>query len=260
MTIGLRVVLARNPSPMTLDGTRTFVIGRSRPVVIDPGPDIPDHLRSIRATLGGARPAAILLTHGHPDHAAAAAGLAGSTGAAVRMAAGALTGDPAPEIERIHDGEQVETDAGSLRAVATPGHAPEHLAFHWTGEQAPERGGVFVGDLLMGEGDTTLVASPEGDLAAYLRSLDRVEELGATVLYPSHGPPITDPTAVIARYRAHREQRLQQLREALRDQPGAGIDTLVTTIYGPDLDRRLRSAAAGSIRAMLDYLGRTVGP
>jgi glyoxylase-like metal-dependent hydrolase (beta-lactamase superfamily II) len=151
----LRVRPGANPSPMTLDGTRTFVIGRDRPVVMDPGPADPDHLRRLR---GGARrgriPVAILLTHAHADHAGGRAPLAARTGAPVRMLPGAhRIRCPRPAARRwLDDGERVETDAGPLVVVATPGHAPEHACFLWSGGEAPAGGALFVGDLFMGTG------------------------------------------------------------------------------------------------------------
>lgn len=252
----LRVLLAPNPSPMTLDGTRTYLVGRSRPVVIDPGPDHPGHLAALEAALGGVRPAAILLTHGHADHAAAVPELARRTGAPVLMGRGALrsTLPPSAVTRWIADGNEVESDAGSLRVVATPGHAPEHLAFHWG--QGPRGGAVFVGDHLMGEGDTTLVAPPEGDLAAYLESLERLRPLGAGVLYPAHGPPITDPAAALDRYAEHRRVRIEQVYAALRDGGPARPAGLVRRVYGPELHPGLARAAEGSVRAILGYLER----
>lgn len=243
-----RMVLAPNPSPMTLDGTRTFLVGRERPVVIDPGPADPAHLAALEEALGGRVPAAILLTHAHPDHAEGAGELARRTGAGVRMARGALRPLPDAGVERwIGDGDEVETDAGVVRAVATPGHAPEHLAFLWSGA-------LFVGDLLMGEGDTTLVSPPEGDLAAYLRSLDRVEGLGASVLFPSHGPPIERVPETLERYREHRRVRIRQVEEALRRSPDASADALVDLVYGAGLHPGLREAARGSLAAILHFL------
>lgn len=251
----LRVVLANNPSPMTLDGTRTFVVGRDRPVVIDPGPADPAHLDAVEEALWGSTPVAILLTHAHSDHAAGAGELARRTGSVIWMAAGAV--QPPENVTVDHwlaDGEVVETDAGDVRAVATPGHAPEHFAFQWIGTGTPWSGAVFVGDLLMGTGDTTLVAPPEGDLRAYLHSLDRVAQLGAEIFFPSHGPPIVDVEQTVQRYRAHREARIQQVESALRRHPGASPAELVDLVYGDALHPSLRGAAQGSLRAILDFL------
>ena len=224
----LRTLLASNPSPMTLDGTRTFLVGHGRPAVIDPGPDDPRHLRAILDALAGTRPGAILLTHCHPDHAALATRLSEATGTPVTQ------GD-------------AETDTGAIRAIATPGHPPDHVCFLWEDT-------LFVGDLFMGEGDTTLVASPEGDLRAYLGSLERVRELAPQVLYPAHGPPIADPLEAVRRYRRHREERIQQVRDAMRRTRSSEPAVLVRSVYGPQLHPGLRSAAEGSVRAILDYL------
>jgi glyoxylase-like metal-dependent hydrolase (beta-lactamase superfamily II) len=252
----IRCIRASNPSPMTLDGTRTFLVGTDRPVVIDPGPDDPAHVVEIVRALGGRTPAAILLTHSHADHAGGAGALARETGAPVLAARGARGSGYAPGLvtEWIGEGAGVETDAGPVRAVATPGHAPEHLAFHWTAGAGAEGRVTFVGDLLMGSGDTTWVAPPEGDLAAYLRSLDRVEALGAEVLYPAHGPALADPRAAVARYRAHRLERIGQVRAAADAMPGASPAELVPAVYGPGLDPALVAAAEGSVRAILTYL------
>lgn len=245
-----RVVRAENPSPMTLDGTRTFLVGRARPVVIDPGPALPEHLGALEAALEGAAPAAILLTHAHPDHAEAALPLAERTGAPVMMARGALRSPlPAEAVGRwLAEGDEVETDEGAVRALRTPGHAPEHLSFLW------RRGGaLFVGDHLMGEGDTTLVAPPEGELGAYLDSLDRIAEAGAELLFPAHGPPISDPAEAVARYREHRRARIEQVAAALGRGP-ARPAALVRRVYGAELHPGLRRAAEGSVRAILRYL------
>jgi glyoxylase-like metal-dependent hydrolase (beta-lactamase superfamily II) len=251
----LRVLLAPNPSPMTLDGTRTFVVGRRRPLVIDPGPAEAQHLSRLRAELAGVRPVAILLTHHHPDHGAAAPALAAATGAPMLMASGALdVGFPRIDADEwVPDGTVWETDGGAVRAVTTPGHSPEHLAFLWHGPDTPAGGVLFVGDLFMGTGDTTLVAPPEGDLHAYLGSLERVRRLEPGVLLPAHGPPLDDPAAAIERYVRHRQQRIAQVRDVLRDAGPLPPAALVDRIY-PDLDPRLRAAAEGSLQAILAYL------
>jgi glyoxylase-like metal-dependent hydrolase (beta-lactamase superfamily II) len=157
-------------------------------------------------------------------------------------------------VQPLRDGEELCCDAGAIRAVATPGHTPDHISFWWTGGSAPFPGALFVGDLLMGEGDTTLVAYPEGDLAAYLRSLDRVAELRPAVLYPAHGPRLTDPAAAVSRYREHRRARIRQVAGARRERPGAGARELVSLVYGEALHPALRGAAEGSIRAILHFL------
>lgn len=228
----MQMLLAPNPSPMTLDGTRTFIVGRARPVVIDPGPNDPRHLDAIERALGGIAPVAILLTHAHPDHADAAPPLAARTGAPV------WTGG---------DGDEVHTDAGPLRAIATPGHTPDHLAFLWNRQ-------LFAGDVFMGGSDTTLVAPPEGDLAAYLRTLDRVGGLPIDIILPAHGPAITDPAAAVERYRAHRHERIAQVVAAIRASGSTRPAEILDAVYGPTLHPALRPAAEGSLRAILTYL------
>lgn len=248
----LQTLLAPNPSPMTLDGTRTFIVGRERPVVIDPGPDDPAHLDAIARALGGVAPGAILLTHAHPDHADAALPLASRTGAPVMMARGALHSSVRDVARWLADGDEVETDAGTLRAVATPGHVPEHLAFHWI-----EPDTLFAGDAFMGGSDTTLVAPPEGDLAEYMRTLDRVGQLAPARILPAHGPPIDDPAAAVERYRAHRRERIEQVVRALGAAGPARPEQILDAVYGAALHPGLRLAAGGSLHAILAYLRAT---
>ncbi|HUE95071.1 MAG TPA: MBL fold metallo-hydrolase [Longimicrobiaceae bacterium] len=257
----VRVVLASNRSPMTLDGTRTYLVGTDRPVVIDPGPDLPAHVDAIVRALAGRPPGAIIVTHSHADHAGAAARLAARTETHVRMAGHPNRASvvPAELVEAVRGSETVSTPAGRFEIIPTPGHAPDHLAVLWSGDAAPAGGVLFVGDLLMGEGDTALVAPPEGDLGEYLRSLDRVEALGAGILYPAHGPPLEDPAEAIRRYRRHREMRLGQVRQALLESPGAEAGALVDAVYGASLNPALRWAAEGSIRAMMEYLEQSGG-
>lgn len=254
--MALQTLLAPNASPMTLDGTRTFVVGARQAAVIDPGPADPRHLQNIRAAVAGASRCVILLTHGHPDHSEGAAELAALLNAPIWMAPGALEPALPPRMvgRWLADREVVHTDAGTLRAVATPGHVPEHLAYFWTGDRAPAGGALFVGDLLMGVGDTTLIAPPEGDIAAFFQSLQRVEQLAPTVLYPTHGPPLHDVAAALRRFREHRRQRIDQVRAAIAATRSTDPDTLVRAVYGPTLDPRLHAAAAASVRCMADYL------
>jgi glyoxylase-like metal-dependent hydrolase (beta-lactamase superfamily II) len=242
---------------MTGEGTRTYVIGRARPAVVDPGPASDAHVDAVLRLLDGTPPVAILLTHAHGDHAGAAPALARRTGAPVMMGRGALhlPLDPARVDRWLADGDAVETDTGPLAAVATPGHAPEHLCFLGTGQSANERA-LFAGDHFMGGADTTLVAPPEGNLTAYLASLDRIASLSVHVLYPAHGPPLTDPEDAVRRYRRHRRERVDGVVRALLHGP-AEPRALLDRVYGPELDPRLRDAAEGSLRAVLAHLEDT---
>lgn len=241
---------------MTLDGTRTYLVGRGRPLVIDPGPADESHLEALREALRSEAPLAILLTHGHADHAGGAQALSRLTGAPIWMGAGG-SGPPSGSgtVARwLEDGEVLRLGDDRVAVVATPGHTPEHLCFHWTGPGAPAGGALFVGDLFLGEGDTTLVAAPEGEIAAYLESLRRVEAMAARVLYPGHGEPLADPVGTVERYRAHRRERIGQVMAALRKEPRATARDLVAIIYGRALPPELETAAEGSIRAILDHI------
>lgn len=239
----LRTLLAPNPSAMTRDGTRTYVVGRRRIAIIDPGPDDSAHLESIAAAAGDAD-AVILLTHHHPDHAAGAERLAGMLNAPIRSHA----------VGTLADGDEVPTDAGALRALLTPGHTPDHVSLHW-----PDEAAIFVGDLMMGGMDTALVATAEGgDLRQYLDSLERLRTLRAKVLYPAHGPEFTDPDAALERYRTHRLERLAQVRAAL----AAGVrdrDDLVDAVYGDAVPPELRAWTRSTLEAYIRYLGVEVG-
>lgn len=233
-----RTVLAPNASPLTQDGTRTYIVGRERVAVIDPGSDDPGHLEAIAGAIGGGALAAVLVTHEHPDHLAGAEAVAKRHGSTVRkLADGSL-----------RDGVPVETDAGRLVTVATPGHTDDHAAFHW-----PEQQAVFCGDLMLGGQDTALVAPPEGRLGPYLASLQRVRALNPKVIYPSHGPAFTSPQQALDRYVRHRELRLQQVLDALA-QGAADYDALRSAVYGDDLDPELREAATAALKAYLEYL------
>jgi glyoxylase-like metal-dependent hydrolase (beta-lactamase superfamily II) len=253
-----RQVRAGNRSPMTLDGTRTFVIGARHPVVIDPGPRDETHLRAVEEVLEGAVPRAILLTHAHADHSGNAVALAERTGAPLCMGRGALRlpFESGRVDHWLSDGDRIESDRGALRVVETPGHTPEHLSFLW------ENGGaatLFAGDLFLGVGDTTLVSRPEGSVGEYLGSLDRVAVLRPSVIYPAHGPALRRPEAAIRRFREHRLARIEEVRGVLRRRGRLSAEEMVNRVYGAALDPRLRHSARGSIEAILDYLDRRPG-
>jgi len=244
-------VLAPNPSPMTLDGTNTWVL-RSEPdaraVVVDPGPLDRGHLAAVRDLAGEV--AVVLLTHGHSDHSDGAPAFAEAVGCNVRALAPAhRLGD-----EGLGDGDVVEVDGLELRVVATPGHTSDSLSFLLPAQQ-PAQSAVLTGDTVLGRG-TTVVEHPDGQLGPYLDSLRRLHELvqsaGVTRLLPGHGPVIDDPTGVLDGYLAHREQRLNQVRAALAD--GASTPRQVVERVYADVDRALWPAAELSVAAQLAYL------
>jgi glyoxylase-like metal-dependent hydrolase (beta-lactamase superfamily II) len=244
------VLLAENPSPMTLDGTNTWVLrapGVEECVVIDPGEeDDEEHLRRVAEQGPVAR---ILLTHRHPDHAGAARRFAELTGAPVQAL------DPTLVLgsEALGDGDVVAAAGVELRVVATPGHTSDSISFLLAG---PGGGtpSVLTGDTILGRG-TTVIAHPDGALGPYLDSLKVLAELpSGTAVLPGHGPDLADAPAVAAQYLAHREQRLDQVRAALKALPeGAAPRQVVETVYA-DVDERLWPAAELSVRAQLEYL------
>jgi glyoxylase-like metal-dependent hydrolase (beta-lactamase superfamily II) len=241
-------VLAPNPSPMTLDGTNTYVLsvaGTGEALVIDPGPDDPDHLARVRDVLTGRDAAvrAVVVTHHHVDHAEAAAGWARSFACPVVASDRAVAG-PAGIV--VTDGDAVGLAGLEVRVVATPGHTRDHVALRLG------TGAMLTGDHVLGRG-TSVVAYPDGDLAAYLDSLRRLLDLGPDVLYPGHGPALTeDPSAVLGYYGDHREFRQRQILAALADGPATPAE-LVARIYA-EVDRSLWSAAEASTRAALEVL------
>jgi glyoxylase-like metal-dependent hydrolase (beta-lactamase superfamily II) len=245
-----RCVLAPNPSPMTLDGTNTWVIaepGSPAAVVVDPGPDDEGHLHRVRdaACAAGRRVALIVLTHGHPDHSAGAASFAAMTGAPV------LALDPAHRLgsEGLAAGDVLDAAGCELRVVGTPGHSADSVSLLLAADSA-----LLTGDTILGRGTT--VIGPDGALGDYLRTLNDLRSLAASaglrVLLPGHGPVLTDPAGALDYYIAHRQERLEQIRAAL----AAGARTpaeIVAMVYG-DTDPAVRGAAEWSVRAQLDYL------
>lgn len=228
-------VLAPNPGIRELEGTNTWIVGDQPALVIDPGPDDPGHLAEVARTAGSV--GAIALTHDHPDHAPGALPLAATTGARVFAA------KPAEGMERIRDGEQVSTGSVSLAVVATPGHTPDHVAFF-----DARTGSLFTGDAVLGRG-TSVIDPPEGDLAAYLRSLRWMRELGPRTIYPGHGPVVLRAVAKLDEYLDHRTMREEQILTALGD-ASRTPEELVTEIYA-DHPPELHELAARSVLAHL---------
>jgi glyoxylase-like metal-dependent hydrolase (beta-lactamase superfamily II) len=209
-------VLAPNPSPYTLEGTNTWIVGEDPAIVIDPGPDdAPDHVEEVARTAG--RVGAVLVTHDHPDHAPAAPAFAATVGAplwAFRL----------PGAEHLRDGQVVRAGALALTAVHTPGHTSDHLVF-----LEASAGALFSGDAVLGRG-TSFIDPPGGDMARYLRSLERMQELAPRTIYPGHGPVVLDPPAKLEEYLAHRAEREAQILAAIGEGDPTIAD-LVATIY-----------------------------
>jgi len=246
------VVRADNPGPMTLDGTRSYVLrapGSSSCVVVDPGPDDERHL----ATLAEAGPVElVLVTHRHADHTAGSSRLRELTGAPVRAADAAHChgGDP------LRDGERIDAAGVRIDVLATPGHTADSVSFLVA---APgEEPVVLTGDTVLGRG-TTVISEPDGSLRDYLASLDLLERGGdGRIGLPGHGPAIDDLGVAVRAYRAHRLERLAQVREALAalgHAPGdaAAADAVVAHVYA-DVDPSVRRAARQSVVAQLAYL------
>jgi len=228
-------VLAANPGIRELEGTNTWIVGDGPSIVIDPGPDDAGHLREVTREAGHL--AAILLTHDHPDHAPGAAALAEATGAPVYAAR------PPDGGQRLRDGQRIVAGDMALTAVATPGHSPDHVAF------VEERHrGLFTGDAVLGRG-TSVIDPPEGDLMAYLRSLQRMRELSPRVLYPGHGPVVFDGPGKLEEYVEHRAAREEQVLAALASGPRTA-EEIVPEIYG-DHPAELHELAARSVLAHL---------
>jgi len=233
-------VLAPNPGPYTGPGTNTWVITEPpAAVVVDPGPDSDAHLEAILAALGGLPVAVVLVTHSHPDHAPLASRLAERTQS--RVAAH-------PE---LGDGDVVRAGKLSLEVVHTPGHAHDHLCFALRSD-----GAVFTGDLVLGQG-STMVTYPDGDMAAYLASLDRLASLEPRILFPGHWDPVAapgaDPLRKIAEYKAHRLDRERQILAEVRRGPGSAED-LTRRVYGAEVGPDLLPAAEMTLRAHLAKL------
>lgn len=257
---GLRRVLAPNPSPMTFRGTNSYILGEGRVAVIDPGPAIPTHLEALLAALSpGETVSHILVTHSHLDHSPLARPLAEATGAPVlafgdsaagrRADLAALAGlgggegiDPGFAPDRtLCDGDTVEGDGWQVTALHTPGHMGNHLCFAWADA-------LFTGDHVMGWA-SSMVSPPDGDLGAFMASLDRLAARPEQVLYPAHGAPVADGPARIAELRAHRRARETQILAALGNGP-ATPEELARAIY-TDTPAALLPAATRNVLAHL---------
>ena len=249
-------VLGQNPSPFTGPGTNTYIVGTSkRPILLDTGQGVaiyPDLLAAGLKELSGANELErIVLTHAHVDHLGGVKQVTEKFGEMeVLKMPWAGHDAPAGEISAIGHDAVVHTEGATLRAVFTPGHAPDHLCYYLEEERA-----VFTGDVVLGAG-TTVIPDDTGDLGEYMDSLRRLLALDLETIYPAHGPVIRNPKEKIGEYIAHRELRERQVLEALGDGSGP-LDAMaiVKKIY-VDYPEYLHAAAASSIRSHLKKLAR----
>ena len=254
---GIARVLAHNPSAFTYFGTQTYVIGDDEVAVVDPGPDLPEHLDALERAIAGRPVAAIMCTHTHRDHSPAARPLAEQTGASIVGCAPLALETVGPRADASFDGDyapaQVLVDDDAIlvggepvTAVATPGHTSNHLCFSY-------RGALFSGDHVMGW-STTVVVPPDGDMAAYMQSLDKLRKRDDRIYYPAHGPAVTNPQQYARHLLGHRMQREKQILKLIGDQ-ARDVPDIVASAY-PGLDPRLTVAAGGSVLAHLIDLER----
>jgi glyoxylase-like metal-dependent hydrolase (beta-lactamase superfamily II) len=256
----VRRVLAPNGSPFTYTGTQTYLVGDAEGLaVIDPGPADPGHIDAVVRAIAGAPVLAIACTHTHRDHSPGAASLAKRTGAPVIGCAPLVleSGEPradapfdkeyAPD-RVLEDGERLEGPGWTLAALATPGHTSNHLCF-----ALEESGALFTGDHVMGW-STTVVAPPDGDMAAYMASLDKLYAREDRVYYPAHGPAVHKPKQLVRGMIGHRRQRERQILKLLGQRPQA-IAELVPQMY-KGVGEWLWPAAGQSVKAHLLDLER----
>jgi glyoxylase-like metal-dependent hydrolase (beta-lactamase superfamily II) len=247
----VRRIVCENPSSMTGPGTNTYLVGIDEIAVIDPGPDDRRHLDAI-AGCGGDRIRWILLTHTHEDHSPGAAGLKARTGADI-LAHSVPDRDGAVPIDgTLGDGDVIEATEYHLEVLHTPGHASNHLCF-----LLPEERTLFTGDHIM-QGSTVVIAPPDGDMGAYLASLERLKRVKPRLraIAPGHGHLIHNPTAVIDGYISHRLARERQVLTELRGAGQATIDELVQRIYAGEVPPELHPWAALSVWAHLRKLAQ----
>ena len=254
-------VLAGNPSPYTYTGTQTYIVGnRSDRAVIDPGPADEAHIEAILAAVGEADIRAIMCTHTHRDHSPAAAPLAAQTGAPIIGCAPLVLEADGPRADEsfdrlytpdqiLADGETVAGDGWTIEAVATPGHTSNHLCL-----AVQESGALFTGDHVMAW-STSVIVPPDGNMADYMASLQKLYEREDKIYYPAHGKKVSNPRQLVRGMMGHRKQRERQIMKLLQSGPAAIVDMVPQMYKG--LDPRLKGAAGQSVRAhLLDLMDR----
>ncbi|PKR88858.1 MBL fold metallo-hydrolase [Pleomorphomonas diazotrophica] len=242
---GVRRLTARNGGPLTFRGTNCYLLGEHEVTVIDPGPDDESHVSDLLAAVG-APIRRIVVTHDHADHAGAARRLSELTGAEV-IGAAPSPARPFYTPDRVlADGDTVATEPGGLRAIATPGHTANHLCY-----DLADSGLLFSGDHVMGW-STSVVVPPDGRMADYMASLDRLAAIGPRTYLPGHGDEVIDGLARVAELKRHREAREAAILRAL-DGGDRTVEDIVAAVY-IGLDPSLAAAAALSVAAHADWL------
>lgn len=250
----VRRVLAANPSPFTYTGTQTYIVGTGKVGVIDPGPADPAHLEAILRATASEQIVAVICTHTHRDHSPAATPLAKATGAEIVGCGPLVLDDSGPRADAafdrtyapdrvLADGERLYGLDWTLEAVTTPGHTSNHLCYHLVEDNA-----LFTGDHVMGW-STTVVSPPDGDMADYMRSLDKLGARNDALFYPAHGEPIKNPQQFVRGLGGHRKQRERQILKLVGEGVGA-IEAMVPRMY-KGVDERLYPAAGQSVLAHL---------
>jgi glyoxylase-like metal-dependent hydrolase (beta-lactamase superfamily II) len=253
----IRRIIARNAGPFTYTGTGTYIIGDSTPgarvCVIDPGPELEEHLEAILKATEGQIVSHIFITHAHMDHSPLAKALSQATGAIIYAGAepcipseGEIRLEAGDDLgfvpdQALLDGQVFEGTGWTLEAMATPGHTTSHYAYILREENA-----LFPGDCIMGW-STTIISPPDGDMGAYMHSLERIQKRDLSCFWPTHGPPVTEPAPFIAAYISHRKNRETQILQFL-EHGSSTIKSMVPDLYA-HIDRRLYPAAAHSILA-----------
>jgi len=251
----VRRVLAANAGPFTYTGTQTYIVGKRDVAVIDPGPDLPEHVDAVIAAIGDAPLRAIVCTHTHRDHSPAAAMLQARTGAPIIGCAPLVLDDSGPRAdaafdrsympdEAMRDGAKIKGDGWTLEALHTPGHTSNHVCY-----ALPEAGVLFSGDHVMGW-STTVVSPPDGDMSDYMDSLERLMRREQDqIYYAAHGDPIERPQRFVRGLIGHRKQREGQILRLLEQQVGTVPDMVAKMYVG--VDPRLHGAAGLSVLAHL---------
>lgn len=256
----IRRVVAHNPNPFTYTGTGTYIVGRGTVAIVDPGPDLPEHIEAVLRAVEGETVSHLIVTHTHRDHSPASRALKERTGAPIVGCAQIPGEDGMPAAEEavdwdyvpdriLREGESVSGPGWTLTAVETPGHTSTHLCF-----ALPEENALFTGDHVMGW-STSVVAPPDGDMAAYMASLRKLMEREDAVYYPTHGAPVENPRPYVRALLNHRKMREGQILKLLADGPMT-IPQMVEILY-VSTPVYLHKAAGRSVMAhLIDLEGR----